>query len=189
MPLTFSSVTPSARATRTTSVMISSAKRRARCSRSTRPSWAPARVPRVEMAQLIANLLHRAPAKLPAISTGPIGSRSSANASRRGSSAPSIRPRVKPPSLVRSNTPGSGMLAPKPTMAPNTESAPGSSASRSARATRSSQRPFCITTSAPPSASRAATEQAASTTASGGVASRIQSKRPSSSPGVVRIDP
>ncbi len=64
VPETFSSRTPSARATRTVSVMISSVRRRTKRWRISAPSLSPPTVPREEMAQLIASFDHRAPARL-----------------------------------------------------------------------------------------------------------------------------
>ncbi len=117
--------------------MSSSASRRTVWRRIALPSRSPANVPSVEMTQLIASLLQRAPAKFSGRWIAPSGSSNALKASSRAGSTGLIAPIAKPPSLVRSKTPGSGMLAPNATMPPRTIAR-----SSSALATRSSQRPF-----------------------------------------------
>jgi len=89
VPLTFWSLTPSARATCTTSVIISRASRRTIRCRTITPSRSPARVPRVLMAQLMASLLQREPSRLLVHSTGPTHSSSCASRSMGASMRPS----------------------------------------------------------------------------------------------------
>ncbi len=174
VPETFSRRTPSARATATVSVMISSARRRTKRCRMSTPRRSPPTVPSEEMAQLMASFDQRAPARLSVIDVGPTASRRRASSSRRARSGPAgaswMRPITKPPDEVRSYTPGSTIDAPQATMAPRVRSGP------TIAAMRSSHSPFWKHTIAPPGASAGSAWRAASSTCGGCVARSTKSK-------------
>ena len=137
MPATFSRRTPKCRATRTDSVMISSAILRTnRCWRSA-PRRSPPIVPSAEMAALIASLLQRFPARLSVTSTGPNHlehARYGIESFARGARVMRAK-RAKPPWAVRSYTPGSGIAAPHATTAPSVRAPPAMAATRGSHKT------------------------------------------------------